>query len=176
VVVLVLGLVVGVLGLELVSVFGLGLVVGFGVLRVGFEVLVVFVVFLVIFLEVRMRVLGFSLGFDGVDSALGWLGWRCYGVLAEGLVVGGGWQVGGVVGVLRDFDGLDGGVGVGRPGLVGVVVVGVLRGLLDDGIRLDAVVSVVGVLGGLGELDGGVSVGVGVGVVLDVVVGVRHGG
>jgi hypothetical protein len=59
---------------------------------------------------------------------------------------------------------------------VGVVVVGVLRGLLDDGIRLDAVVSVVGVLGGLGELDGGVSVGVGMGVVLDVVVGVRHGG
>ena len=42
---------------------------------------------------------------------------------------------------------------------------------------MGAVVCVVGVLGGLGELDGGVSVGVGVGVgvVLDVVVGGRHG-
>lgn len=98
-------------------------------------------------------------------------------MLAEGLVVGGdGRELGGVVGVLGDFDWLDGGVGVGRPGLVGVVVVGVLGGLLDDGVGLDVVVSVVGVLGGLGELDGGVSVAVGVGVVLDVVVGVRHGG
>lgn len=159
---------VGVLRLELVGVFGLGLVVGLGVL-------VVFVVLLlVVFLEVRVRVLGFGFGFDGVDSALSWLGWRGYGVVAEGLVVGGGWQVGGVVGVLRDYDGLDGGVGVGRPGLVSVVVVGVLGGLLYDGVGLVVVVSLVGVLGGLGELDGGVSVGVGVGVVLDVVVGIRH--
>jgi hypothetical protein len=94
-------------------------------------------------------------------------------VLAEGLVVGGGRLLGGVVGVLRDFDGLDGGVRVG--GFVGVVVVGVLGGLLDDGVGLDVVVCVVGVLGDFGELDGGVSVGVGVGVVLDVVVGGRHG-
>ena len=131
VVVLVLGLVVGVLRLELVGVFGLGLVVGLGVLGVllvGFEVLVVFVVLLVVFLEVRARVLGFGFGFDGVDSACGWLGWRGDGVLAEGLIVGGcvlvlGGLVG-VVGVLGDFDGLDGGVRVG--GLVSVVVVGVL--------------------------------------------------
>lgn len=180
-----LGLVVGVLRLELVGVFGLGLVVGLGVLGVllvGFEVLVVFVVLLVVFLEVRVRVLGFGFGFDGVDSALSWLRWRCYGVLAEGLVVGGGRLLGGVVGVLRDFDGLNGGVGVGRRGLVGAVVsivmgvaVGVLGGLLDDGVGLDVVVCVVGVLGDFGELDGGVSVGVGVGVVLDVVVGGRHG-
>ena len=99
-------------------------------------------------------------------------------MLGEGLVVDGcqlGGLVGGVVGVLRDLDGLDGGVRVG--GFVGVVVVGVLGGLLDDGVRLDVVVIVVGVLGGFGELDGGVSVGVGVGVgvVLDVVVGGRHG-
>jgi hypothetical protein len=55
------------------------------------------------------------------------------------------------------------------------VAVGVLGGLLDDGVGLDVVVCVVGVLGDFGELDGGVSVGVGVGVVLDVVVGGRHG-
>jgi hypothetical protein len=127
-------------------------VVRLGVLRVvlvGFEVLVVFVVLLVVFLEVRVRVLGF--GFDRVDSAWGWLGWRYDGVLAEGLVVGGGWLLGGVVSVLGDFDGLDCGVGVG--GFVGIVVgvvvsviVGVLGGLLDDGVRLDVVMSVVGVL------------------------------
>jgi len=65
------------------------------------------------------------LGFDRVDSAWDWLGWRGYGVLAEGLVVGSG-QLGGglvgVVGVLRDFDGLNGGVRMG----VLVCVVGVL--------------------------------------------------
>ena len=102
------------------GVFGLGLVLGLGVLGVvvvlGQRVLVVvLVVLLVVFLEVRVRVLGLGFGFDGVDSALSWLGWRCYGVLAQGLVVGGGWLLGGVVGVLRDFDGLDGGVRVGGP-------------------------------------------------------------
>ena len=115
-----------VLVLELVGVLGLGLVVRLGVLRavVRVGVLVVFVMLLVV-LKVRV------LGFDGVDSAWDWLGWRGYRVLADGLVVGGG-QFGGrvsVVGVLRDFDGLDGGVRVGVvvSGVVGgvVVVVGV---------------------------------------------------
>ena len=120
------GGVVLVLVLELVGVLGLGLVVRLGVLRavVRVGVLVVFVMLLVV-LKVRV------LGFDGVDSAWDWLGWRGYRVLADGLVVGGG-QFGGrvsVVGVLRDFDGLDGGVRVGVvvSGVVGgvVVVVGV---------------------------------------------------
>lgn len=118
----VLGL-VGMLRLEFVSVLWLGLVVGFGVL-----VLVLFGVVLGFGVAVVLLV-GFGvLGLDGVDSACGWLGWRGDGVLAEGLIVGGcvlvlGGLVG-VVGVLGDFDGLDGGVRVG--GLVSVVVVGVL--------------------------------------------------
>lgn len=160
---------VRVLRLRFVSVLRLGLVLGFGVLFrevLGFRVAVVLFV-------------GFGVfGFDRVDSACGWVGWRGYGVLAEGLVVGccvlvlvlGGLV--GVVGVLGDFDGLDGWVGVS--GLVSVVVVGVLGRLLDDGVGLGAVVCVVGVLGGLSELDGGVSMGVGVGVV-GVVVGIGHG-
>lgn len=153
---------VGVLGL--VGVSWLGLVVGLGVLRV---VLVVLVVLLVVLLLVVVVVVLGVLGLDRVDSALDWLGWRCYGVLAEGLVVGGcggqlGGRVGGVVGVLGDFDGLDGGV---RVGFVVSVVVGVLGRLLDDWVRLDVVVRVVGVLGDFGGFDdGGVRVGVGVGV------------
>lgn len=153
---------VGVLWLGLVSVFGFRLGVGLGVLGillVSFEVLVVFVVLLVVFLEARVRMLGF--GFDGVDSAWGWLGWRCYGVLAEGLVVGCGWQVGGIVGVLRDLNGLHRRVILGI--LVGVV--GVLRRLLDDRVRLSSVLSIVGVLGDLDGFDAVVGLGVGLGVV-----------
>ena len=65
----------------------------------------------------------------------------------------------GVVGVLRDLDGLDGGVRVGG-------FLFVLGRLLDDRIRLGTVGCVVGVFGGLGGLDGRMRVGV--------VVGVRH--
>lgn len=110
--------------LQLVGVLWLGLVVGLGVLRmvVGVEMLVVVFVVVLVMLVVLLVVLGVRVfGFDGVDSAWDWLGWPCYGLLAEGLVVGecqlGGGLVG-VIGVLGDFNGLDGGVRVG----VGVVV------------------------------------------------------
>jgi hypothetical protein len=114
--------------LQLVGVLWLGLVVGLGVFRVvvRFGVFVVFVVLLVI-LKVGV------LDLDRVDSAWDWLGRRCYGVLAEGLVVGGG-QLGGcvsVVGVLRDLDGLDGGVRVGVV-VSAVVGGGVVRVRHDD--------------------------------------------
>ena len=114
--------------LELVSVLWLGLVVGFGVFRVvvGVGMLVVVLVVLLVVLDVRV------LGLDRVDSAWDWLGWRGYGVLAEGLVVGGG-QLGGcvsVVGVLRDLDGLDGGVRVGV--VVSAVVGGVVVRVRHD--------------------------------------------
>ena len=106
-------------------------------------------------------------------------------MLGEGLVVDGcqlGGLVGGVVGVLRDLDGLDGGVRVGfvvgvvvgilgrlldngvRVGFVVSVVVGILRRLLHNGVRLDVVVCLVGVLGDFGGLDGRVRMAVGVGV------------
>ena len=114
--------------LQLVGVLWLGLVVGFGVFRVvvGVGMLVVVLVVLLVVLYVRV------LGLDRVDSARDWLGWRGYGVLAEGLVVGGR-QLGGcvsVVGVLRDLDGLDGRVRVGVvvSAVVGGVVVRVRHG------------------------------------------------